>query len=131
MENDKLRKEFLQFHRENPHVYKRIVELCEELWDRGWRKYSMRTIISVLRFQFDLETGGEEVTVAGGETRRVKLNDHHSPYYARMLVTEKRKFRDFFEFRRAEGEDGDGEIRAVVAEKPTRRSVMDRLKARR
>lgn len=131
METDKLREQFLKFHRDNPQVYERIVEMCEELWSRGWRHYSMRTIIHALRFRFDLESGGEDVEIEGGEVRRVKLNNNHSPYYARLLITQKRKFRDFFEFRRAEGEDGNGEVRMLADSPPPRRSVMDRFRARR
>lgn len=100
----RLRRAFLEFHRENPWVYRRLVELCFELKGAGFNRYSMRTLISVLRFEFDLKTSGEEVVLADGEPRRVKLNNNHSPYYARMLVDQYPQFKTFFEFRRAEGD---------------------------
>lgn len=100
-----LRKSFLEFHRANPWVYERLVELCFELKSKGFKKYSMRTLVAVLRFEWDLKTGGQTVILASGEPRRVKLNDHHTAYYARYFVAQYPEFRDFFEFRTAEGDE--------------------------
>ena len=77
---------FLSFHEANPWVYMRLAEMCSDLRRRGFRHYSTRTLISVLRFEWDLQTGGDDVRVEGGARIKVKLNDHHSPYYARMLI---------------------------------------------
>lgn len=100
----KLQRAFLEFHHENPWVYDRLVDLCFELKRSGFRKYSMRTLISVLRFEWDLKTSGQTVVLTGGGTKKVKLNNNHSPYYARMLVKEYPQFKTFFEFRTAEGD---------------------------
>lgn len=102
---NRLRRDFLIFHRDNQEVYSRLVEFCEALWDRGWRHYGMHTVLHALRYRFDLETGGEEVTLDGGEVRRVKLNNNHSAYYARLVAYKVPKFRTFFEYRRVHGED--------------------------
>jgi len=99
----KLRAAFYKFHLDNPHVYRRIKEICHGLRGKGWTHYSMRTIISVLRFEWDMETGGETVDTADGP-ERVKLNNNHSPYYARMLIEECPEFDGFFKLRKAEGE---------------------------
>jgi hypothetical protein len=101
--NGPLWKEFLRFHYENPWVYSRLKELCLEMRKHGWRKYSTRTLIAVLRWERDLETGGQEVRIEG-EQRKVKLNDHHTAYYARMIVEEHPFMWDFFEMRAAEGD---------------------------
>lgn len=100
----RLRQEFLQFHKENPWVYTKLADYCERLWKAGWRSYSMRTLIAVIRFDRDLETGGEEVTIEGNPVR-VKINDHHASYYARLLAYKRRKFERFFNFRRVQGEE--------------------------
>ena len=102
--DERLRRAFLEFHHANPWVYDRLVAICKAFKACGRDRYSMRTIICVLRFEADMRTTGETVIVDGGETRRVKLNNNHSPYYARMFVEEYPEFKAFFEFRRAEGD---------------------------
>jgi hypothetical protein len=94
----------LEFHEKNLWIYDRLTKICNELWDRGFRHYSMRTIICVLRFEWDVRTTGQIVVLADG-ARAVKLNDHHSPYYARMLIEEKpTQWWDFFELRDVPGD---------------------------
>lgn len=103
----RLEREFLVFHEANPWVYERLVQLSRKLKRAGFTKYSTRTLISVLRFEWDLKTSGQSVVVAGGEEIRVKLNDHHSPFYARKLMREHPEFAGFFETRRAEADNGE------------------------
>ena len=96
---------FREFHEANPWIYDRLKEMCTQLRSKGFRHYSTRTVIHALRFEWDVKTGGEEVRVDGdSEPRVVKLNNNHSPYYARMLIEENRDFWDFFELRRAAGD---------------------------
>jgi hypothetical protein len=107
----------LAFHEANHWVYERLEHYCLDLIAKGFTRYSTRTLIAVLRFEWDLKTSGEAVVVAGGEERSVKLNDHHTAYYARMLIeAHPRKLWDFFELRAAEGdpeEAPDGPVREV------------------
>lgn len=77
-------REFLQFHADNPQVYERIVELSRKLYQRGCRRYSMRGLFYVLRYEAELQTGGILVWI-GGERQKLKLKNGHSPYYARLL----------------------------------------------
>jgi hypothetical protein len=106
----------MSFHSRNPWVYDRIEEMVRSLQARGFKKYSMRTIVAVLRFEYDLKTGGEEVVVDGGETIRVKLNNNHASYYARMWRDKHPDQAGFFNYRRAEGEV-EGEVLPVVKPK--------------
>ncbi len=99
-----LQRSFLQFHRANPWVYDRLVEISKDLLAKGFGKYSMRTLIAVLRFEWDLKTSGQNVSIGSGQTVKVKLNNNHSPYYARMLMQQHPQFKGFFDMRRAEGE---------------------------
>ena len=107
-------RKFIEFHNQNPWVYDRLKHHCNELRTKGFRKYSTRTLIAVLRFEWDLKTTHQEVRTADGETIKVKLNDHHSAYYARMLIEDFPHMWDFFELRYAEGdpfkEDGLPEL---------------------
>lgn len=102
----RLERAFLAFHNANPHVYERFVKNCEALWANGWRHYSSRTLIAVMRFQWDLETGGELVFQRGDPNAfRVKLSNNHAPYYARKLIKDFPKFSKFFVLRHVEGEE--------------------------
>lgn len=130
---NRMRSKFLEFHRENRQVYASVVEMCNQLWDRGWRHYSMRTVIHALRFRFDLETGGEDVDISGGVTARVKLNNNHSPYYARLLSYKDPKFEGFFEYRRVVGEEQEvvilfsdvpGEQDFIIGQRPPARRQL-------
>ena len=58
-----LERQFINFHNENPEVFKRIVQVCFQLRNNGVMKYSMRTIMSVLRFEWDMKTGGSNVRI--------------------------------------------------------------------
>ncbi len=109
----KLWKEFLAFHDENPWVYTRLKQIVQQLREKGFKRYSTRTLIAVLRFEWDLQTTGEDVKLEG-ELRKVKLNDHHTAYYARMLIEERPELWEFFELRSAEGDPEDPDIPEVL-----------------
>jgi len=68
-ESGSMRARFLEFHRENPQVYRQIKDMCQNLWDRGWRHYGMHTVMHALRYRFDLETGG------GGDPKKTRKED--------------------------------------------------------
>ncbi len=91
---DHLRQSFKSFHGENPEVFRRLVAICRKLRSSGVYRYSMRTLIAVLRFEND---------IAGGE--RLCLNNNYGAYYARAIMQRYPEFRGFFKTRRAEGED--------------------------
>lgn len=95
----------LDFHANNPHVYNRLREMCEALRRQGHLFYSMRTLVCVIRYEADIASAstGQEVII-NGAPRRVTLNDHHSPYYARMLIEDDPTYAHFFELRAAEGD---------------------------
>jgi hypothetical protein len=116
---------FLVFHRENEWIYAGILERCQELRSLGWGRYSTRTLISVMRYESDVKTGGQEVWIEG-ETRKVKLNDHHSPYYARMIIENHPEFWNFLELRASEGDPVEGAM-PPGAQSGAREDVLRRL----
>lgn len=93
----------LDFHAANPQIYDRLRGMCENLRRKGRTFYSMRTLVCVLRYEADISTTGQEVMI-NGVMRTVTLNDHHSPYYARMLIEDDPTYAHFFELRAAEGD---------------------------
>lgn len=87
----RLEREFRRFDAEHPDIFKEFRRYCRVLRDtRGFRHYSARTIISVMRFHSDVD---------GRPDDEFKLNNNWSPYYARKLVALDPSYRDFFQFR--------------------------------
>ena len=81
---------FEQFHAENPHVYELFTRFSFEAIDRGRTRYSARMVWSRMRWHVDFETTEESY----------KLNDHHTPYYARLFMADYPEHSEFFETRR-------------------------------
>ena len=83
-------REFWLFHQANLHIYVGFKAHTRQIQQAGLRQYSSRTIVSVMRFQHDLRTRS---------TDGFKLNDHHSPGYARLYIREHPADHDLFELR--------------------------------
>lgn len=77
----------------NRHVYDLFKTFAAEVRDAGHTRYSARAILHRIRWHFDVITRPP----AGDE---FKINDHVTPYLARMLIEEDASFRDFFELRK-------------------------------
>ena len=80
---------FKKFHSENPDVYAMFKRLAFEMKSTGKKKYSAETIINVMRWNYDLKTGGDVF----------QINNDFRSIYARLLVYHHPKFTGFFEFR--------------------------------
>lgn len=85
-----LDREFREFHDSNPQVFALFTELAEKALKKG-KRVGARSIGERMRWHYDIEVLGVD---------RPKLNDHHWPRYARLLVQIDRRFEGFFEFRR-------------------------------
>lgn len=84
-----IRLAFDKFHVENPHVYVWLLDKARTAKRKGFQHYSMRTLLHLLRWHAHIETNDPNF----------KINDHHSPYYARMIMTEHPEFKGFFALR--------------------------------
>jgi hypothetical protein len=82
---------FDDFHKTNPRVYRALVKYAREMYARGFRRYSMKTIWAVLRWHSDLSKDA-------GET--YKLNDRYYSRYARLIMENEPDLRDFFDLRK-------------------------------
>lgn len=80
---------FKKFHNENPHIYRRFVELAEQMFRTGRKKYSSKMIINVMRWEQDLKTN----------SKPFKINDRFQSLYGRLLAYNNKKFDGWFEFR--------------------------------
>lgn len=81
---------FKKFHAANPQVYDLFRKLAFKMRSTGRDRYSARTIIEVIRWDFDLKTYGEVF----------QINGDFVPIYVRLLIYHHPEFREFFELRR-------------------------------
>ena len=75
---DPARQRFERFHRENPGVYRRLLEMARELRRKGRTRLGIGMLFEVLRYESLIQTTGEPW----------KLNNTHRAWYARMLLAE-------------------------------------------
>lgn len=80
---------FRNFHNQNPHIYSKFVELAHQIRNTGRKKYSAESIISVLRWDYDIQTTGS----------RYKISNDWRSMYPRLLAFEQPVFETFFSFK--------------------------------
>lgn len=87
---DRFTSEFLAYLPDNLHIYAAFEREALKVVARGFKRYSARTIIEVLRHNSALaENGGPW-----------KLNDHFTPFLARVFVILHPEQSELFEFRK-------------------------------
>lgn len=95
---------FKAWHNENPHIYTEFTTLADMMRATGRRRYSARTIVEKMRWDYDLVTKGNVF----------KVNDDFVPIYARVLIYEQPRFDGFFELRRVRS-------RGIISDEEARR----------
>lgn len=80
---------FLEFHRENPQVYRLFRSFALQA-KRKRDRFSARTILHRIRWETDVESDDPE---------GFKINNNWSPYYSRMFEREFPNWKGFFEGR--------------------------------
>ena len=98
--------EFMEFLPSNLHGYEAFEREARKIIARGFKHYSARTIIHVLRHHSALEQ-------IGGDW---KLNNNISPYLARLWVLMNPQHAGLFEFRETKAVRGPGREVAEVDE---------------
>lgn len=88
---------FDEFHKSNPSVYRKLVELARDLARRGHKRIGMKMLVEVLRWQHHLET----TDVSG-----YKLNNNHASRYARLIMSTESDLAEIFEVRALADEKG-------------------------
>lgn len=88
--SDELGADFIDWLRDNFHVWQAFVQEAMRIHAKGFKHYSARTIIHVLRHHSALhEVGGEW-----------KINNNYSPYLARLFDIRYPQFAGMWEFRK-------------------------------
>ena len=91
----KLELDFATFHLLNQHIYKLFVRYAMDVKEAGFEHFSARAIIHRLRWHYTVETRSED---------GFKINNNHSPYYARKMMKEYPEFKEFFSLRKTGAE---------------------------
>jgi hypothetical protein len=87
---DKIARNFAQFHRQNPHVYEGLRRLALKIRQAGHHHYGIKALFEVLRYEFALTT----VSADG-----LKLNNNYTALYARLLMEKEPELDGFFYLR--------------------------------
>lgn len=88
--DDHIQERFLQFHRDNPHIYASLVKLAREARKTGRKRYAIELLFGRLRWQMEVEIRSDEP---------FKLNDHYTSRYARLMMELEPDLVDMFEIR--------------------------------
>lgn len=86
---DQFSKEFLDWFPDNQHIWIAFVSETSKVINAGFRHYSARTIIHVLRHHSAISERGSEW----------KINNNISPYLARLFALVYPQHKDLFEYR--------------------------------
>lgn len=84
-----IQERFEAFHRANPTVFQALRSLAQDMQRRGVSLYGMKGLFEVLRWEYALQTEGDEY----------KLNNVFTSRYARLLMQEVPALDGFFETR--------------------------------
>jgi hypothetical protein len=82
---------FSEFHKKNPAVYRRLVNLCREVKGAGHTTYSMKALFERLRWWHHIELKSKEPFL---------LNNDFTSRYARAIMLCEPDLCDFFQVRR-------------------------------
>ena len=90
---------WLEFHRANPSVYELFRSFAMQAVNAGMRRLGARVIWERIRWYVHIETNTAD---------EFKLNDHYTPYYARLLMLREPQLAGVFSRRDARFDVDDG-----------------------
>jgi hypothetical protein len=86
----RLVREFLAFHRENPHIYDLVCRFARTAQEAGFRCYGIAAIFERVRWHVTVERREEW-----------KMNNNYRAFYARLWLHDHPDWPGFFETRRS------------------------------
>jgi len=97
---------FLEFHQENPNVYRVLVRLARD-WvaKTGRRKLAIKTLYERARWEIAMQTTDPEY----------KINNNFTAFYARLIMAQEPDLAGIFDLRTSEADKWI----ATIAETPT------------
>jgi hypothetical protein len=82
---------FQEYNEQNPTVYPRFLKIAIETHSKGFKRYSAKAILEVVRYFTSVaENGG-----------KFKINNNVTPMFARQAVKDRPELNGFFELRRS------------------------------
>ena len=81
---------FERFDKERPQVYREFKKYAEIYLKKGFTHCSADHLLHIVRFHLSMETSPNET---------FKINNNYTACYARKLMSEDERFKDFFETR--------------------------------
>jgi len=85
-EISRARQRWLEWHRDNPHVYELFKEFTFQAIDRGHKRLSAWLVVNRIRWETAVETNGGDF----------KISNDFIAYYSRLFMDEHPEFRGFF-----------------------------------
>ncbi len=95
LEVDSLESRFWRFHRDNPSVFSELRKLALDILGTGCDRWSINGLFEVLRWQRAMRTTGDPF----------KLNNDYRAFYARLLMREESRLKNFFATRMSASDD--------------------------
>jgi hypothetical protein len=89
--NDPIKEKFLKFHKENPKIYEKLIDLAFMAKASGYKRIGIKNLFEHLRWYYTVEVKGSEPYV---------LNNSYSALYARLIMANVPALNGFFEIRR-------------------------------
>ena len=83
---------FLAFHARHPEVYDHLVKLAREAKQKGQRKYGMKALFEILRWERDIHGLPDEKELW-------KLDNNFTAAYARLIMAQEHDLDGYFETR--------------------------------
>lgn len=100
-------RDFEAFHAANPHVYQLFEKFTFEAIRAGRKRFSARTVLHRIRWYTSVETQ---------DPQGFKINDHWSPFYARMFHGRYPAHDGFFAMRMADADEAIGDFLESMGE---------------
>ncbi len=85
---------FALFNERNPEVLEQLESMCAELVARGRSRFSLKTLVEVLRWNYWFMTDDP--------TSHFKLNNSYTALYARLIIERNPQWDGLFEMRGGE-----------------------------
>lgn len=86
---------FLEFHQENPHVYRVLVRLAREwVQTTGRKKLAIKTLFERARWELAVHTNASDF----------RLNNNYTAFYARMIMANEPDLAGIFDLRASEAD---------------------------
>lgn len=89
------KKEWWEFHKDNPKVYKLFCKFTHEAIEAGCKNFGTNAIIERIRWETNVVTRSDD---------EFKINNNHAPYYARLFMHYNPEYEGFFRTRQLLGE---------------------------